>query len=159
MPKLMAMFQTPIFVGAIRRTDGDPGAAYRLPAPGGGALFRLADRRREIDFGRLFAATPWLGLPFVLETVVQTVYVAVNGHLVINQGLSLPRLHRQPDRGRWQPGLRRAGHAHPVLVVAPVACLQAPPGWSPVGRRRRPCSDAAVRSSRSGRASGFRRPE
>jgi hypothetical protein len=88
MPKQMAMFQTPLFVGASAALTGILALLIGYLLQAAALYFGSLIAGGEIDFGRLFAATPWLGLPFVLESVVQTVYVAVNGRLVINQGLS-----------------------------------------------------------------------
>ena len=88
MPNQMAMFQTPIFVGATAALTGILALLIGYLLQAAVLYFGSLIAGGEIDFGRLFAATPWLGLPFVLETVVQTVYIAVNGRLVINQGLS-----------------------------------------------------------------------
>ena len=42
----------------------------------------------ETEFRRIFAAVPWLGIPFVLETLLQTGYVFVKKQMIVNQGLS-----------------------------------------------------------------------
>jgi hypothetical protein len=88
MPAQMAMFETPLFVGASAALTGilalligyllQAAALYLGSLIGGG----------DIEFGRIFAAIPWIGLPLVLETILQTVYVAVKGGLIVNQGLS-----------------------------------------------------------------------
>jgi hypothetical protein len=88
MPKQMVAFQTPLFVGATAALSGILALLIGYLLQAAALYFGSLIAGGEIDFGRLFAATPWLGLPFVLESVVQTVYVAVNGRLVINQGLS-----------------------------------------------------------------------
>ena len=88
MPKQMAMFQTPLFVGASAALTGILALLIGYLLQAAALYFGSLIAGGEIDFGRLFAATPWVGLPFVLESVVQTVYVAVKGRLVINQGLS-----------------------------------------------------------------------
>ncbi len=155
MPKQMATLQTPIFVGASAAVTGILALLIGYLLQAAALYFGSLIAGGEIDFGRLFTATPWLGLPFVLESVVQTVYVAVNGRLVINQGLSYLVSTGSRTADTWQPGLRRAGHAHPVLAVASAADLQAPPGWDAVGRRRSPCGDTAVRRPQRGRASRF----
>jgi hypothetical protein len=88
MPKQMATFQTPLFVGASTALTGILALLIGYLLQAAALYFGALIAGGEIDFGRLFAATPWIGLPFVLESVVQTVYVAVKGRLVINQGLS-----------------------------------------------------------------------
>jgi hypothetical protein len=42
----------------------------------------------ELEFKRVFAAVPWLSLPFAIELIVQAVFAATQGQLIINQGLS-----------------------------------------------------------------------
>jgi len=42
----------------------------------------------ELEFKRILAATPWLGLPFAIETGLQAVFAVTQGHLIVNQGLS-----------------------------------------------------------------------
>ncbi len=42
----------------------------------------------ELEFKRVLAAVPWLSLPFALEMVLQALFAATQGHLVVNQGLS-----------------------------------------------------------------------
>lgn len=42
----------------------------------------------ELEFKRLFAAVPWLSLPFAIELIVQAVFAATQGQLIVNQGLS-----------------------------------------------------------------------
>jgi hypothetical protein len=88
MPKQMAMFETPLFVGASAALTTILALLIGYQLQAAVLYFGSLIAGGEIDFGRLFTATPWLGLPFVLETVVQTVYVAVKGRLVVNQGLS-----------------------------------------------------------------------
>jgi hypothetical protein len=88
MPKQMATLQTPLFVGASAALTGILALLIGYLLQAAALYFGSLIAGGEIDFGRLIAATPWLGLPFVLESVVQTVYVAVNGRLVINSGLS-----------------------------------------------------------------------
>jgi hypothetical protein len=88
MPKQMATFQAPIFVGASAALTGILALLIGYLLQTAALYFGSLIAGGEIDFGRLLAATPWLGLPFVLESVVQTVYVAVNGRLIVNPGLS-----------------------------------------------------------------------
>lgn len=42
----------------------------------------------ELEFKRIFAAAPWLGLPFAIETGLQAVFSVTQGYLIVNQGLS-----------------------------------------------------------------------
>ncbi|MGC8779924.1 MAG: YIP1 family protein [Anaerolineae bacterium] len=42
----------------------------------------------ELDFKRILAIVPWLSLPFALEFLVQGAFVATQGRLIVNQGLS-----------------------------------------------------------------------
>ena len=88
MPVQMATFQTPLFVGASAALTGILalliGYLLRAAALYFGSLIAGGD----IEFSRIFVAVPWLGLPFVLETIVQTLYVAMKGTLIANQGLS-----------------------------------------------------------------------
>lgn len=102
MPKQMATFQTPLFVGASAALTGILALLIGYLLQAAALYFGSLIAGGEIDFGRLVAATPWIGLPFVLESVVQTVYVAVNGRLVINQGLSylVSTGSRTADAGR-----------------------------------------------------------
>lgn len=84
----MEMFQTPLFIGATAAVTGILALLLGYLLQAVVLYFGSLIAGGEIDFGRIFAAVPWLGLPFVLETVVQTVYVAVKGRLIINQGLA-----------------------------------------------------------------------
>ncbi len=42
----------------------------------------------DVEFGWIFATAPWLGIHFVLETILQTIYVSTQGKLLVNHGLS-----------------------------------------------------------------------
>lgn len=88
LPAQMALFQTPLFVGASTALTGLLALliGYLLQAAVlySGSLIAGG----ELDFKGVFAAVPWVGLPFVLETVVQTVFVAAKGRLIVNQGLA-----------------------------------------------------------------------
>jgi hypothetical protein len=42
----------------------------------------------DVEFGWIFATAPWLGIRFVLETILQTIYVSTQGKLLVNHGLS-----------------------------------------------------------------------
>jgi hypothetical protein len=88
MPKQMEMFQTPLFVGASAALTGVLALLIGYLLQAAALYFGSLIGGGDIEFGRIFAATPWIGLPFVLETIVQTVYVAVKGQLIVNQGLS-----------------------------------------------------------------------
>ena len=86
--KQMEMVQTPLFIGATAALTGILALLLGYLLQAAVLYFGSLIAGGEIDFGRIFAAVPWLGLPFVLETVIETVYVAVKGKLVINQGLA-----------------------------------------------------------------------
>jgi hypothetical protein len=88
MPKQMAMFQTPLFVGASAALTGILALLIGYLLQAAALYFGSLIAGGDIEFGRVFVAVPWLGLPFVLETAVQTVYVAIKGKLIVNQGLS-----------------------------------------------------------------------
>ena len=159
MPKQMAMFQTPLFVGATAALTGILALLIGYLLQAAALYFGSLIAGGEIDFGRLFAATPWVGLPFVLETVMQTVYVAVKGKLVINQGLSylVSTGSRTADAG----SLAYAALGMLTLfwlwhLLLSFKLLRVGPR---LGGGARPCGDAAVRGPQRGRASRFRRPE
>jgi hypothetical protein len=42
----------------------------------------------DLQFGGVFAATPWLSVPFALEHLLQAAYIKITGQMVVNQGLS-----------------------------------------------------------------------
>lgn len=42
----------------------------------------------ELDFKSVLAIVPWLSLPFALEFLLQGIFAATQGHLIVNQGLS-----------------------------------------------------------------------
>ncbi len=88
MPAQMTTFQTPLFVGATAALTGILALLIGYLLQAAALYFGSLIAGGDIEFGRIFAAVPWLGLPFVLETIVQTVYVALNGKLIANQGLS-----------------------------------------------------------------------
>jgi hypothetical protein len=88
MPKQMTMFQTPLFVGASAALTGILALLIGYLLQAAALYFGSLIAGGDIEFSRIFVAVPWLGLPFVLETIVQTVYVAVKGKLIANQGLS-----------------------------------------------------------------------
>jgi len=84
----MAAVQTPLFIGATTLGVGIIqlvlGWLIQATVLYFGALIAGAD----LEFTRVFATTPWLGLPYVLETIVQTAYVKFSNQLIVNQGLS-----------------------------------------------------------------------
>ncbi len=84
----MAVFQTPLFLGATTLVMGIIGLALGWLIQGGVLYFGALIAGADLEFKRIFATTPWLGLPYVLETIVHTAYVAVKGQLIVNQGLS-----------------------------------------------------------------------
>jgi len=88
MPKQMALFQTPLFVGASAALTGILALLIGYLLQAAALYFGSLIAGGDIEFSRIFVAVPWLGLPFVLESVVQTVYVAAKGKLIANQGLS-----------------------------------------------------------------------
>lgn len=88
MPKQLATFQTPLFVGASAALMGVLALLIGYLLQAAALYFGSLIAGGDIEFGRIFAAVPWLGLPFVLETIVQTVYVAIKGQLIANQGLA-----------------------------------------------------------------------
>jgi hypothetical protein len=88
MPAQMTTFQTPLFVGATAALTGILALLIGYLLQAAALYFGSLIAGGDIEFGRIFVAVPWLGLPFVLETIVQTVYVALNGKLIANQGLS-----------------------------------------------------------------------
>jgi hypothetical protein len=88
MPKQMSIFQTPLFVGASAALTGILALLIGYLLQAAALYFGSLIAGGDIEFGRIFVAVPWLGLPFVLETIVQTVYVAIKGKLIVNQGLS-----------------------------------------------------------------------
>jgi hypothetical protein len=88
MPAQMTAFQTPLFVGATAALTGILALLIGYLLQAAALYFGSLIAGGDIEFGRIFAVVPWLGLPFVLETIVQTVYVALNGKLIANQGLS-----------------------------------------------------------------------
>ena len=159
MPKQLAAFQTPLFVGTSAALTGILALLIGYLFQAAALYFGSLIAGGEIDFGRLFAATPWIGLPFVLESAVQTVYIAVNGRLIVNPGLSylVSTGSRTADVGSL--AYAALGHGHVVLAVASASGLQAPPSWTAIGRRRGVHCDAAVRGYQRGRASRFCRPE
>ena len=88
MPKQMTMLQTPLFVGASAALTGVLALFIGYLLQAAALYFGSLIAGGDVEFGRIFAAVPWLGLPFVLETILQTVYVALKGKLIVNQGLS-----------------------------------------------------------------------
>jgi hypothetical protein len=88
MPKQIAMFQTPLFVGASAALTGILTLLIGYLLQAAALYFGSLIAGGDIEFGRIIVAVPWLGLPFALETIVQTVYVAIKGRLIVNQGLS-----------------------------------------------------------------------
>ncbi len=88
MPKQMATFQTPLFIGASAALTGILALLIGYLLQAAALYFGALIAGGDIEFSRIFVAVPWLGLPFVLETIVQTIYVGINGRLIANQGLS-----------------------------------------------------------------------
>jgi hypothetical protein len=84
----LALFQSPAFVGGTAAVTGIL-MLFLGWLLGGALLYFLALLAGgDVEFGRVFAATPWLGLPFVLESILQTVYALTRGQLLVNRGLS-----------------------------------------------------------------------
>jgi hypothetical protein len=84
----MAVFQSPAMIGAMAVATGVFGLALGWLLQAAIVYFGLLIGGAEVDFRRLLAAAPWLGIPFVLETLEQTAYVLSRGQLIVNQGLS-----------------------------------------------------------------------
>jgi hypothetical protein len=84
----MALFQSPAFVGGTAAATGI--LALLLGWLLGGALlyFGTLLAGGDLEFGRILAAVPWLGLPFVFESILETVYALTRGQLLVNRGLS-----------------------------------------------------------------------
>ena len=88
MPKQIEALQQPLFIGVSAALTGILALLIGYLLQAVVLYFGSLIAGGEIDFGRLLVAAPWLGLPFILETVVQTAYVAMKGRLIVNQGLS-----------------------------------------------------------------------
>ncbi len=84
----MALFRSPLFIGAVAAATGVLGLLVGWLLQSALFFFGAMIAGGEADFGRLFAAVPWVNLPFVLETIVRTAYVASRGQLIVNEGLS-----------------------------------------------------------------------
>jgi len=84
----MAAMQTPLFLGATTLGAGILGLVLGWLVQATVLYFGALIAGADLEFTRIFATTPWLGLPYVLETIVQTAYVKFSGRLIVNQGLS-----------------------------------------------------------------------
>jgi len=112
MPAQMTTFQTPLFVGATAALTGILALLIGYLLQAAALYFGSLITGGDIEFSRIFVAVPWLGLPFVLETIVQTIYVAIKSKLVVTRGCrtSSPREtgRRTPaawptQRSAWSP--------------------------------------------------------
>ena len=84
----MALFQSPLFIGGTAAATGILGLLVGWLLQAAFIYFGVLIVGAELDFRRIFATVPWLGLPFMLETSVQAVYSRSQGHLLVNQGLA-----------------------------------------------------------------------
>jgi hypothetical protein len=84
----VAQFQTPLFLGITTVAAGVIGLAIGWLIQAAILYFGALISGSDVEFGRIFATAPWLGIPYIVETILQTVYVAVNHRLIANQGLS-----------------------------------------------------------------------
>ena len=84
----METFQSPIIVVGTRMVLGSLGLAFGWLVKSGVLYISAVLAGKDIEFGQLFAAAPWLGLPFVLEQLLQTGWTMYSGELIVNQGLS-----------------------------------------------------------------------
>ncbi len=88
MPSQIRALQTPLVIGATTAATGVLALVIGWVVRAAVLHFAALITGGESEFRRVFAAVPWLGLPFVLETVVQTLYVLVKKQMIVNQGLS-----------------------------------------------------------------------
>ncbi len=86
-PQLEQMQTTPVVVGSAAVSSAIGlllGWLFQAVA----LYFGILIAGGELEFKRVLAAVPWLSLPFALEMVLQAVFAATQGYLVVNQGLS-----------------------------------------------------------------------
>lgn len=103
MPQQMTSFQSPAFIGVTTALTGILALIVGYLVRAAVLYFAALVTGGEVQFNRYLAAMPWLGLPFVLEAIVQTAYVLANKQLLVNQGLSYLVSSGKPatDAGNW----------------------------------------------------------
>lgn len=84
----MGMIQSPLFVGATAAVTGIVGLLVGWLVQSALLYFGALIAGGEVEFRRIFAAAPWLGLPLVLGIAVETVHTLVKRQLIVNPGLS-----------------------------------------------------------------------
>jgi hypothetical protein len=84
----VAQFETPLFLGITATITGLIGLAVGWLVQSGILYFGALISGGDVEFSRILATAPWLGIPFVIETLIQTAWVAANHRLITNQGLS-----------------------------------------------------------------------
>jgi hypothetical protein len=84
----LAAFQTPLVIGGTAVATGVLGLLLAWLIQGAFFYFAIQVAGGEADFRAIYAATPWVSLPFVLETLLQTGFILGRGQLIVNQGLS-----------------------------------------------------------------------
>lgn len=86
--KQMGLIQSPLFVGVMAAVTGILGLLVGWLVQSALFYFGALIAGGEVEFRRIFAAVPWLGLPLVLGTAVETVYTLLKHQLIVNHGLS-----------------------------------------------------------------------
>ena len=84
----MGMIQSPVFVGATAAVTGIVGLLVGWLVQSALLYFGALIAGGEVEFRRIFAAAPWLGLPLVLGIAVETVHTLVKRQMIVNPGLS-----------------------------------------------------------------------
>lgn len=84
----MATFQTPAVMIGTGIVVGSLGLVFGWVMRSGVLYIAAVLAGKDVLFNQFFAAAPWLGLPLVLEQLLQTGWTLQRGALIVNQGLS-----------------------------------------------------------------------
>jgi hypothetical protein len=83
-----ARFSTPQVLAITGIATGIVGLAFSWLIAATILYFGALISGGDVEYKRIFATMPWLGVPSILETGLQTAFILYTGKLITNQGLS-----------------------------------------------------------------------
>jgi len=84
----MESFSSPLFVGAAASVSGALGLVIGIVISTAVLYFSGLLIGAEIDFSPMLTVVSWTWLPFLIRNIVESVWIYVQGSLIVNQGLS-----------------------------------------------------------------------